>query len=164
MVMATKNMADESEADIVSRHLQRVPVDLDAMARDLGLHVVRTPLASDIAGMLVRDAEAPSGHRVVINSHDPARRQRFTFAHELAHYLLHRDLVDEVVDNAFYRSPNLGDDMERQADRFAAQLLLPAEEVRRAYGSVKALAPLADRFDVSDTALRIRLRELRLAP
>lgn len=162
--MVNPTMVDETEANIVNRHLQRVPVDLDAMAQELGLHVVRAPLASDIAGMLVRDAEARAGYRVVVNSSDPPRRQRFTLAHELAHYMLHRDLVDEVVDNALYRSPNLGDDMERQADRFAAQLLLPAEEVRRAYSTLRALGPLADRFDVSDAALRIRLRELRLAP
>ncbi|MDP3117972.1 MAG: ImmA/IrrE family metallo-endopeptidase [Phenylobacterium sp.] len=157
-------LADVGEAAVVNRYLQRVPVDLDAMAADLGLEVERSPLSENIAGKLVRDARARAGYRIVINSRDSSRRQRFTFAHELAHYMLHRDLVDEVVDNALYRSPNLGDDMERQADRFAAQLLLPANEVRRAYAREKALARLAELFDVSDQALRIRLRELRLAP
>ncbi|WP_374469943.1 ImmA/IrrE family metallo-endopeptidase [Phenylobacterium sp.] len=157
-------MADEGEAAVVNRYLQQTPVDLDGMAAELGLAVERSPLANSIAGKLIRDHAARAGYRIVINSHDAPRRQRFTFAHELAHFMLHRDLVDEVVDNALYRSPNLGDDMERQADRFAAQLLLPAQEVRRAYRDDKVLASLAERFDVSDTALRIRLRELGLAP
>lgn len=155
-------LVDQGEAAVVSRYLQHTPVDLDAMAFELGLVVERSPLATNIAGKLIRDESARAGYRIVINSNDAPRRQRFTFAHELAHFMLHRDLVDEVVDNALYRSPNLGNDMERQADRFAAQLLLPAQEVRRAYKETKALAALAERFNVSDTALRIRLRELRL--
>lgn len=157
-------MAEEGEAAVVNRYLQHTPVDLDGMAAELGLVVERAPLSDNIAGKLIRDESATAGYRIVINSNDAPRRQRFTFAHELAHFMLHRDLVDEVVDNALYRSPNLGDDMERQADRFAAQLLLPAQEVRRAYRDTKALSLLAERFDVSDTALRIRLRELKLAP
>lgn len=157
-------MPDQGEAAVVNRYLQQIPVDLDGMAAELGLVVERSPLEQNIAGKLIRDDTAPAGYRIVINSQDAQRRQRFTFAHELAHFMLHRDLVDEVIDNALYRSPNLGDDMERQADRFAAQLLLPAQEVRRAYKADKALARLAERFNVSDSALRIRLRELRLSP
>lgn len=163
-MMAMSEMANEGEAAVVNRYLQQVPVDLDGMAAELGLAVERSPMPPGIAGKLIRDDAASAGYRIVINSQDAARRQRFTFAHELAHFMLHRDLVDEVVDNALYRSPNLGDDMERQADRFAAQLLLPAQEVRRAYRDDKALARLAERFNVSDAALRIRLRELGLAP
>lgn len=160
--MGTSLMPSPTEADIVRRFVQGVPVDLRGMAAELGLDVHFDPLPSGIAGKLERDPGTSSGFRVVVNVSDPPRRQRFTLAHELAHYLLHRDLIREgVVDDALYRS-NLGDDMERQADRFAAQLLLPAEEVRRAFSRDKALARLAQTFDVSDAALRIRLKELGL--
>jgi Zn-dependent peptidase ImmA (M78 family) len=85
-------------------------------------------------------------------------------AHEVAHYVLHRDLLrEDVVDDALYRSSALSDEYERQADRFAAQILLPAEMVRDAYKSLKTLSLLAQLFDVSDAALRIRLSELGLA-
>jgi len=62
-----------------------------------------------------------------------------------------------------YRS-SLSDQYERQADRYAASVLLPAEAVRQAYRQDKAIARLAAFFQVSDAALRIRLKELRLTP
>ena len=89
-------------------------------------------------------------------------RERFTMAHEIGHYVLHRDLIrEDVVDDAMYRSA-LSDEYERQADRFAGQVLLPAQTVRETYKRTKALSILAQLFDVSDAALRIRLSELGL--
>lgn len=152
-----------SPSGIVADHLSRgVPVDLEGMARDLGVNVVTTSLPDTIAGKLERDRSAPAGFRAVINARDSHRRRRFTLAHEIAHYILHRDLIeDSLVDSALYRS-SLSDEFERQADRYAATLILPATAVKEAYRKDKALVRLAQMFDVSDAALRIRLRELNL--
>lgn len=132
------------------------------MATEMGLGFERVPLASGISGKLVRDASAPAGFRIVVNALDPEQRQRFTAAHEIAHYVLHRDLIGEgVVDNALYRS-NLRDDYERQADSLAAKILLPSAAMRDAYQHTKSYAGLAELFHASTEAIRIRLKELRL--
>ena len=98
------------------------------------------------------------------NETDSEARRRFTIAHEIAHYVLHRDLIgDSLVDNAMYRS-SLADDYERQADSLAAKILLPADAVRMAYRTTRSYAGLAAVFGVSTAAVRIRLKELRLDP
>jgi Zn-dependent peptidase ImmA (M78 family) len=108
----------------------------------------------------------PSGYAIFVNYTHPRGRQRFTIAHEIAHFVLHRDLIgDGVEDDALYRS-KLSEWYETQANRMAADILLPAELVRESYSvyGIKSLAGLSTRFDVSGDAIRIRLRELNLAP
>jgi hypothetical protein len=153
-----------SPTSIIADRTRTVPVDLFGLIADLGLKLmVDHSMPPSIAGKLQRDPHVPSGFRVVINGHDNPRRQRFTMAHEVAHYVLHRDLFDDgLVDDAMYRSA-LSDEYERQANHLAAQILLPATAVRAAYRDHKALGTLANMFDVSDAALRIRLSELGLA-
>ncbi|CDV96340.1 DNA-binding helix-turn-helix protein [Desulfitobacterium hafniense] len=51
-----------------------------------------------------------------VNPNSPADRLRFTLAHELAHIVLHQR--------------NVNPEMENQADRFAAQFLMPDNEIR----------------------------------
>jgi Zn-dependent peptidase ImmA (M78 family) len=51
----------------------------------------------------------------VLNQGMPADRERFTLAHELGHLVMHQ-------------APVL--DAEREADRFAAEFLMPANEIR----------------------------------
>ena len=155
-----------SPSDVISRHMSEIPVNLRAIIDELGIEFREDPtLPATIAGKLMREWSAPSGYRITVNARDNPRRQRFTMAHELAHYVLHRDLLGEGhIDSALYRSTTLSDEYERQADRFAAQILLPAETLREAFNNTsKALSVLARMFDVSDAALRIRLSELGLA-
>lgn len=134
------------------------------MANELGLGFAIEALPAGISGKLMRDRAFAGGFIIFVNAGDAPRRQRFTTAHEIAHFVLHRDLIGEgITDNVMYRS-SLLDEYERQADRFAAQILLPAEAVRAAYRQTKAIARLSEMFDVSGDAIRIRLRELRLAP
>jgi Zn-dependent peptidase ImmA (M78 family) len=75
----------------------------------------------DVAGKIVRvDAGSPSGYSIYINSSDPPRRQRFTLAHEIDHFVRHRDLLgDGLIDDGMYRS-KLGAEYERRANRLAA--------------------------------------------
>lgn len=160
--MADGMAMTELDSEIVLRHARDgAPVDLDAICRDLRLPVSLDRLEG-IAGKLERHASSPRGFRIVINDRDPEPRQRFTQAHEIAHFVLHRDLLPEgLVDSALYRS-SLSNEYERQADRYAASILLHAETVRREFRAHPSLAHLARLFKVSDAALRIRLKELRL--
>lgn len=151
----------ESPMEIVLRHQQRVPVDVRALAADLGIPVKMDRSLGEAAGMICRDVSR-SGFSISINPNDPRRRQRFTLAHEIAHYLLHADIIgDGIVDDAMFRS-KMSDFHERQANRVAADILLPKKAVKEAFRQVKGIAPLAEMFDVSTDAMKIRLRELGL--
>lgn len=118
-------------------------------------------------------------------------RYRFTCAHELAHMVLHRHLAETLVDEEV---PSLDDEqtglIEREADRFAAAVLVPLETLPDAFESIRRghgldpacyellrskdirtlwlwhrvfLPALADRYRVSKAAMIYRCREIRLA-
>ena len=141
------------------------PVDVRALAFNLGLDVQYAgTLPGDAAGMICRaQGTNRSGYVIHINGNDNPRRRRFTLAHEIAHYILHRDMIgDGIVDDAMYRS-SLGDVFERQANRMAAEILMPPQLVRNYYRfGDKSIVRLAADFDVSEEAMRIRLKELAL--
>lgn len=147
--------------DVVRKHQATLPVDVSAIARDLGINVWESSrLPEGISGKLFTDEKAggPSGLSIVVNSADAYTRKRFTVAHEIAHFILHRQDVDrEVEDDAFYRS-RLGDKKEREANRLAAEILMPMDSaqelIRQGVRDVKALAA---RFAVSEQAMTIRL-------
>jgi Zn-dependent peptidase ImmA (M78 family) len=164
--MAVPPLIDPAQA-IIERHTQDVPVRVGDIARDLGIPVVfDTSLTKDVAGKIVKESVgSPSGYRIYVNGNDTTRRRRFSLAHEIAHYILHRDLIgDGLIDDALYRS-KLGGGYERQANRMAADILMPAGLVRGLYrGGMISFARLSEILDVSEEAIRIRLSELRLGP
>src|SRR4051812_27441329 len=130
-----ETLASDPVRLIIDRYTQDAPVRVEAIARDLGLAVLGDDnMTSETAGMIVKGGiTSPSGYTIYIRAADNPRRKRFTLAHEVGHYVLHRDLIgDGLIDDAMYRS-KLGDPYERQANRFAADLLMPAAVVRGMY-------------------------------
>lgn len=151
-----------SPSAIVRDYTGDVPVDLNAMADAMGLPVsYKSNFPPNVSGKIARSRMSPCGFVIEINANDPPNRQRFTLAHEIAHYVLHRDLINSLVDDALYRS-NLSNVLERQANQYAAKLLLPAQAVVRARKNQADLRSLARLFQVSEKAMGIRLGELTL--
>jgi Zn-dependent peptidase ImmA (M78 family) len=148
-----------SPVEIVGQFLTTAPVDLDGMAAGLGLRVFYDSNAPDSeAGRIQREG---GRYAITVNGRDAPRRRRFTLAHEIAHYVLHRDLIgDGIVDSPLYRS-GLPDTIESQANSYAASLLMPAALVRGHWrGGNRSVVQLADIFDVSYEAMKIRLQSL----
>ncbi|WP_244665103.1 ImmA/IrrE family metallo-endopeptidase [Candidatus Symbiopectobacterium sp. 'North America'] len=101
-----------------------------------------------------------------VNRHDVKERQRFTLAHEIAHFLLHRDRIgDGITDDILYRS-KLSDFMEVQANRLAADILMPGHLIQPKLKEFTELRDeekykkLADMAEVSTTAIKIRLGKI----
>ena len=94
-------------ADLLSEVQRKAPVDVVGLASGLGLAVWEMPLSSDISGKILFDPEhgGNSGYSVIINKTDPFVRKRFTLAHEIAHFVLHRERIGNgLQDDAMYRS------------------------------------------------------------
>lgn len=147
---------------VVARYQEQPPVDLDGICRDLGIKVYRLPLGSKVAGQLIRDESKGgfSGFAIYINSSDHPNRRRFTQAHELAHFILHRDLIDGgIVDDTMYRS-DLSDRFEVQANRMAADILMPVKLVKRRINAM-SVDEMAKLFQVSEQAMRIRVEGIQ---
>ncbi|MBV6857941.1 ImmA/IrrE family metallo-endopeptidase [Xanthomonas campestris pv. zingibericola] len=96
-----------------------------------------------------------------VNSYHHPVRQRFTLAHELAHFILHRGDKARFDDHTYARRHDDRSPMEREADNFAARLLMPEPELRQAVDKgVRNLNDLARQFEVSSLAMRYRLEAL----
>jgi Zn-dependent peptidase ImmA (M78 family) len=146
--------------------------DVAILADEVGVVVARMPLGNDLDspdGCSAVDPETGAPY-ILINSDKTRVRRRFTIAHELGHLALGHLLggqviVDETVGG---KSPE-----EKQANAYAAGLLMPAEGVQ---GAVKRLGDrlgnppnpldwivwLAASFGVSEQAAAYRLANLRL--
>jgi Zn-dependent peptidase ImmA (M78 family) len=146
------------QAELVSAGVGAVPIDVNAAARYLGLHVAEEIMDDDLSGYL----EHRNGTWFVgVNALHHRNRRRFTVAHEIAHYVLHRRQSSSFHDNTFARRANSHDRMEQEADRFAAELLMPETAVRQAIANgTTSVSALADAFGVSALAMKFRLKNL----
>lgn len=147
---------------IIGSHQTSAPVDVEAIAADLNAQIVRrADLSDDVSGKV--ECIGGERFRITVNGRHSPQRQRFTIAHEIAHIVMHTDLIgDGIVDDGLYRSP-LGGIVERQANVYAATILMPARLVRDAWrDGVKDYASMSAMFDVSTEVARIRMKELRL--
>jgi Zn-dependent peptidase ImmA (M78 family) len=150
--------------EIINEYTSSIPVDVEACARAFGIKVKYAHLDRQIAGMIER---IKGIYIITINADDPKTRQRFTIAHELGHFIYHRDKMGEGIDDdRMYRSTNvgkfhntrIGPREETQANQFAANLLMP-------WGAINSLQErgittpeaMAEKLIVSLPAMRIRL-------
>ena len=128
--------------------------------REFGVDVAVEPLGDEgSSGLLVQFAAEIA--LAVLNGDDHVSRRRFTLAHELGHWLMGDP--EPVILEGNVRSDS---EMERRADAFAVELLLPEVGVRRvverAADDVAAVVDGLTVFGVSREAFVNRLRNLGL--
>lgn len=149
------------QREIVDRYSQEPPVDVGAIAHGFGLEVYSTPLAKGVSGMLIKDEEyqTPSGYVCLVDADEPSYRQRFTAAHEIGHFILHKEFIGNgISDNYLLRAEGLSNRQEAEANRFAADLLMPKILIAQAMDrGVTDADDLAELFQVSKVAMSIRL-------
>ena len=164
--------AKAAAREVLDRFGSKIPINVDAIAKDNGIEVIEDDeLESFVSGILMIKAGRAA---IMINRYHSEFRKQFTIAHELGHYFLHRDTSSVFIDETrhFYRGGGgeQGIDIkEVEANRFAAELLMPEEAVRadlkadpaRAKDDV-AIGKLGHRYGVSGTAMKLRLQELKL--
>lgn len=111
---------------------------------------------------------------VAINSSKAINRQYFTTAHELGHYFLHKDIIEkegvlisqaENIDGdyALYRLDDSEySEIETEANYFAASLLMPKDQVHKVWSTLHKVEECAKVFNVSVSAMSVRLEKLGL--
>ncbi len=163
MSLSFSERIEAVEAQTVERFTKIVPVKVGELANELGLKVTRSPLPPKISGLIQPSSETTAGFEIRVNKYEVPERQRFTVAHEIAHYLLHRqDIGSGVVDSIMYRS-SLTSRKETEANRLAADIVMPAREVKRELDrlggepSDDVVDELASIFKVSVPAMKVRL-------
>ena len=145
------------------------PVPIDKIAKKEGVEVRYAAFEEDVSGLIYHEKNDVV---IGVNAYHPKARQRFTIAHELGHYLLEHE-SDLLVDtNVLFRDSDskLGVfAIERDANEFAAEILMPQEMIKKELlknpidiEDSDALAELANKFGVSTQALTYRLVNLEL--
>ena len=144
------------------------PLDVEELAASLCCLRVRAaddlaPIAGAEPAVHLSGVLLPARWEIWVRRDEPAPRRRFTVAHEIGHHLLHSDGAAVLCRPADVETAQGTERArEREANRFAAELLMPEAMVREAADrdgpDPIALAP---RFGVSDVAMAYRLVTLR---
>ena len=158
---------DEGQKQILESHLSDYPVKVGQLAEELGVKVKISDLQTGVSGQITRE---DGSYVIRVNRYEARERQRFTIAHELAHFLLHKDIIntspDGIRDNVLYRS-GAPDHIEYEANRLAAEIIMPVSLVKEALNekfngeaTEETTESLAEQFCVSKVAMEIRLENL----
>jgi len=165
---------EKAEKLSIEMGFTKYPIDVFQFASHAGINVLPMEMDNDVSGLFIVKEGKPY---IVYNQKENQTRVRFTIAHELGHYFLHSKstpLFVDKVDRLHYRNQDSSSGeirKEREANSFAAALLMPKkhlireiEELQNELGinSDRVVNSLAKKFDVSPTAMTIRLSNLGL--
>lgn len=153
--------------DIVKPYVDGHKVDVTKLASKVKVNIYQREDGEN-SGHIVYDPDKKEFY-ITLNKDEPITRQRFTIAHELSHYFLHKPtVIANGTMNRALRTKYTKE--EREADKLASQILMPAYLVKD-YLEESALAEkldepssiiaLAETFNVSKYMAIQRLRELK---
>ncbi|MNG99320.1 hypothetical protein D3C79_584860 [compost metagenome] len=114
---------EKMAARLLNRHNLKPPFNLEALASNYAsIEYHEFPFSADGITIGIGGNERP---QILINSHSPETRKKFTLAHELGHVIIpwHTGTIishlNHLGTHLEYR------DMESEANQFAAELLIP---------------------------------------
>lgn len=159
-----------SQAAIYAKALRaelqlRGRVDLDKVTEKLNLSIRETNLVG-CDGALLRSMTGSKGIIVVKQSIREFGRKRFTIAHELGHLMLQTESAACISSDIGQWSETKKS--EKDADEFAAELLIPFDEVQSLINSEKPSLQLirrvAEQYETSLSASGWRFCEIVTVP
>lgn len=142
-----------------------LPIKLKVILKHYNIALREDVLEDSLSGFLYKNRDQ---HIITVNSMHSDVRQRFTIAHELGHYFLehHGNLfIDKGHLYRDARSSSGTIEMEKEANKFAAELLMPQEllyELIDNHGleDISDIEDIAEKLKVSTQALTYRLSNL----
>lgn len=159
------SLSPSEKLAIVNEYRKHAPVDVEGLAGALGVNIHRAYLPQDISGMI--EPSSAGNYVITVNAGDAPTRQRFTVAHELAHFILHETRIGSGIDDdrtyrstdaGRYHNTTIGPREETEANKIAAAILMPYDLIAaRKEDGVDDVGQLANEFGVSRHAMSIRL-------
>ncbi len=152
---------EKAQSILKMAHIAQAPIDVQVVAEKLGFKVIPFAFPNQRKGMVVIQEDIKA---IGINEKHPKTLQRYTVAHELGHYLNgHAHYENQFIDDETkYYDHQF--QQEREADLFAAELLMPKDFLEKDLAQLGLDIPkLLEKYEVSEQALWIRLTSLNLA-
>jgi len=173
--MRKRNNIEEQAYEVLKTlKINELPIPLEKIATFFNIEIQEEDFEGELSGILIRSSE---GDIIGVNSNHHDNRKRFTIAHELGHFILHKGEAIHI-DRGFrvnYRDANssLAIDLEEvEANAFAAALLMPEKKIKEVLRKKlkegidlqdsAELKKIAETFHVSQQSLLIRLMKLGL--
>jgi Zn-dependent peptidase ImmA (M78 family) len=159
--------------------LNTIPVNVERLIKSEGITLNKNATKEEIGrginryniGEIKKSGEE---YQILILGSDHYYRKRFTMAHELGHYILHKEKIDKfgaITDSEEYKAEGITPEEEAAADAFAAETLMPEEEVRKIFEETmknqsnkeeETIEEMSKMFQVSKPAMKLRLYLLEL--
>lgn len=157
------NYLEELTSEILMNNdMYKIPVDIVKIANANDIKVYEGDLDKKISGA-IRHNKKEERFEILVNKNDARVRQRFTIAHELGHYFLHKEYLknEELhIDTILYRAEKGKNEeakkRENEVDYFAGALLMNKTLLEK-LRSENTITELAEIFDVSVSAMTVRL-------
>ena len=180
-----KNPTDMANYVLKEYSLKSLPINLDYICEKENIKTIEysfidleKKLEKKIAGATLLNQENKT---ILVNFSDTAQRKKFAIAHELGHYFMHSRFFNvniPMINNRLNNTQSLYSSekkiisfisfridkniIEKEANRFAAELLMPKNMLFEEYK--KRVFPtyghLANIFGVSDAVMKMRMDEL----
>lgn len=143
--------------------------DIIELAEENNIDVFEAELPDDVSGIYKKNKENQND-AIYINQEHSENRKRFSIAHELGHYFLGHITgmhIDKIFRNEL--SSMAINKNEIEANNFAAELLMPTEEVENYITDLNEnnkmslddiIDKSSDYFKVSREAMRYKLKNL----
>jgi len=167
-------LSPEKEAQkIINRFgITKPHIPVEEIAKKLGAQVIKQESDDNHSGMIYSDSH---GVIIGVNKEHSENRKRFTIAHEIGHMIMHSHLLEgEVhIDKGFGvrlnrdKRSSLGEDLlEIQANKFAAELLMPKamikKDIKDLYVDISRdmdehIKALAKKYKVSQQAMSFKI-------
>ena len=163
----------------------RIPVNIEEKIRKFGIELDK--YCVDLEDEILGEIKKENGkYKINIQAMDHYYRKRFTMGHELGHFVLHKELIGDGVDDGkvgekMYRTVyknngKISPIQEVDANRFSAELLIPealAKFVVSGFPEIMIkdeddgsfdydndfLEFLSNKFEVSKAVIGFRLRK-----
>jgi len=164
-----KIITDKKILSIYKKYQNRMPFQVVEFANEIGIDVYADNMPSNISGKIKKQGDKFTCY---INKKDAAHRQVFTIAHELGHYFRHQDwfqkhdtieekevreLFNTFIDHRPKEYSEEQKKMEKQANEFAAELLMPENLIKEKWHELKSVNKMSKYFGVSEISMSIRL-------
>jgi len=173
--MSGKNYAKRQAVKLLSKFINDLEdidvksnsdfsIDVNHIAEKLNINIILYDFSDGVSGAFFKDHD---NLMLGINKSHSEQRQRFTIAHEIGHYVLHSTEFlhydTKKLDEIYFRADNVSNQDEVEANHFAAELLMPEKLINKCIdNNIHSIEKLAQRFNVSQNAMRYRLINLRI--
>ena len=168
---ADKLKAFEKAKEIYEKYRLKAGFDTVELAKELGFKVVKGNFNAELLGGNKNDIVSGgidyNNKIIYVNDGDSIGRRRFTIAHELGHWFLHKpELNDDIRIMVDFRNGK-SNSKEAEANYFASELLMNYNEIYRFCNENKgkkffSISDFMHYFKVSEQAAKIKIRSLNI--